>query len=138
MKKSTLLIEAQNLAEVTAILLSKNYMVYRPEADIDGVDIVLKNPKGELIKCQLKGRSHVESNKYGKRDIWMLFPQKGEPFKRNWYLIKHDELLKIQKNRHGKAPKWNDSLKGEYWTEEVGVKLSDILEEFSIYKPDKT
>lgn len=81
MKRSTLLTEAQNLAEITALLLSQDYMVYRPEADIDGVDIVLKKPDGELIKCQLKGRCHVETKKYGGKKLWMLFPKKEILFK---------------------------------------------------------
>lgn len=134
-KVSTLVIEAQNLAEITALLLPKNYMIYRPEADIDGVDLVLKTPDKLLIECQLKGRCHVESKKYGQRNIWMLFPGKGSAFHRSWYLIKHDELLKIQRKNHGHAAKWNHPKNGEYWQEEVGIKLAGLLSKYCIYQP---
>ena len=40
--------EAQNMNEVSAILLGLGYMVYRPEADVGGVYFLIKAPKGPI------------------------------------------------------------------------------------------
>lgn len=61
-----------------------------------------------------------------------VISQKGNPFQRIWYLIKHDDLLKIQRKRHGNAPQWIHPIKGEYWSEEVGERLSVILKKYEI------
>jgi hypothetical protein len=105
MKLSSNLIEAANRAEATAILIRKGYKVYRPEADDQGEDLVLRTPNGALIAVQLKGRLHVERAKYGERDMWMLFPcspWNSKP-KRDWFLVPHDELFAVMKQRHGHA-----------------------------------
>ncbi|MES0199757.1 hypothetical protein [Mesorhizobium sp. M0011] len=100
-------IEAANRAEVTALLIRSGYRVYRSEADIDGEDLVVRTPGGELIAVQLKGRPLVDWKRYGDRGIWMLFPsQKYEAGKaRDWYLVPHDQFFAWVKNRHGHAPK---------------------------------
>lgn len=125
--------EAINRSEVTIYLLQKGYMLSRPEADINGVDLVVRTPDGLYIACQLKSRCLVQPKKYGSRGIWMIFPGKGEPLKRDWYLIEHDRLLKILKRKHGGAPKWKNSKEGEYWHEQVGAKLADELKGYLLH-----
>ncbi|PJI55524.1 hypothetical protein CTI14_03975 [Methylobacterium radiotolerans] len=67
-------IEAANRAEVTALLIRCGFRVYRPEADIEGEDLVLRLPDGTLGAAQLKPRVYVDQPRYGGLDLRMLFP----------------------------------------------------------------
>jgi hypothetical protein len=102
-------IEAANRAEATALLIRAGYRVYRPEADCDGEDLVVRTPKGKLRAVQLKGRQRVDEKKYGGRSLWMLFPdstfEAGK--ERAWYLVPHDILFKRMKSLHGHAACWD-------------------------------
>src|ERR1700687_1693443 len=102
--KNSNLTEAANRAEATAILIHAGYRVYRPEADIDGEDLVLRDQAGEVRAVQLKGRPEVDSKRYGghTRKIWMLFPDPGmAPMSgRDWFLVPHDTFFDWVKNRH--------------------------------------
>lgn len=104
-------LEAANRAEATALLIRAGYRVYRPEADCYGEDLIVRAPDGKLRAVQLKGRPHVDWNRYGKgRSIWMLFPDpKSEGLGRKWFLVPHDEFYKWVKFRHGHTPKWNEA-----------------------------
>jgi len=132
---STQITEASNLAEVTAVLLSRGFMLYRPEADVGGVDFLLRTPEGRFLKCQLKGRAYIEKNKYGDRDIWMVFPGKGNAFEREWYLIPHDTLYRILKEKHGEAPQWVHPTHGEYWHTPVSKDLAEQLSVYAVKSP---
>lgn len=105
------LLEAANRAESTALLFRAGYRVYRPEADVNGEDLVVRTPDGRLIAVQQKGRAHVEEKRYGSRDIWMLFPD--SPFdghrQRDWFLVEHDLLFGWMKERHGHAGGFADA-----------------------------
>lgn len=105
------IIEASNRAEATALLIRCGYRVYRPEADIYGEDLVVLPPDGQLHGVQLKGRPTVDRSKYGNKNLWMLFPssQYNKLKVRDWFLIPHDILYDWIKQKHGKAPKWNDT-----------------------------
>lgn len=107
---SSNLLEAANRAEVTALLIRAGYRVYRPEADADGEDLVLRCPDGSLIIVQQKARVHVEREKYAKRAIWMLFPD--APFdgvrQRDWFLVEHDLLYAWLEQQHGHAAGFAD------------------------------
>lgn len=102
-------VEAANRAEATALLIRIGYRVYRPEADCDGEDLVVRSPNGDLLGVQLKGRATVDFPRYGGRKLWMLFP--SGPFstsnKREWFLIPHDDLYNWIESRHNAAPKWD-------------------------------
>jgi hypothetical protein len=105
------LIEAANRAEATALLIRSGYRVYRPEADFEGEDLVVRTPSGDLVAVQLKGRAYVGYARYGQRNLWMLFPSasfKSEA-RRQWYLVPHDDLFAYIKDRHGHAPGWNNA-----------------------------
>jgi hypothetical protein len=129
------IIEAQNLNEVSTILLKKGFMLYRPEADVDGVDFIIQTPENNFLKCQLKSRAYVLWNKYGNKNIYMVFPEHGDSFNREWYLIPHDTLFQILKSLHGDAPNWNHSEFGEYWHTPVSKKLANDLKSFAISSP---
>ena len=132
---STQITEASNLAEVTALLLGRGFMLYRPEADVGGVDFLLRTPEQRILKCQLKGRAYIEKNKYGDRDIWMVFPGKGDAFEREWYLVPHDTLYAILKQEHGSAPQWEHPSYGEYWHTPVSKNLAKELSEYAVKSP---
>ena len=97
MKLHPNVIEAVNRAEATARLLRLGFMVYGPEADIGGEDMVLRAPppSRHLLSVQLKARLTVDQPRYGGRDIWMLFPARSYEHgtSRDWYLIPHDTLF---------------------------------------------
>jgi hypothetical protein len=122
-------IEAANRAEATSLLIRYGYRVYRPEADVSGEDLVIRMPDDELVSVQMKSRPMVNSEKYGKRRIWLLFPDpKGKTPGRDWFLIKHDELYAWWKKRHGAASCWDDgwSVRG------LTVELRKFLEDFAL------
>jgi hypothetical protein len=129
------LIEAANRAEVTALLVRSGYRVYRPEADCEGEDLVLRTPMGELVAVQLKGRAYVSQPRYGAKNLWLLFP--SGPFQagaaRKWYLVPHDELFAYIEGRHGKAPGWD----GAWSYPSPPQHLTDYLGEFEIRPSEK-
>ena len=112
------LIEAENRAEATAILIRQGYRVYRPEADYEGEDLLVRKPNGECVAVPLKSRLRVDKKRYGRVEIWMLFPSR--PFvtdkPRDWYLIPHRTLFAEMRKHHGQTAGWQ---KNENW----GVKI---------------
>lgn len=129
------LIEAANRAEATALLVRSGYRVYRPEADCEGEDLVLRTPNGELIAVQLKGRAYVSRPRYGAKNLWLLFP--SGPFRagcaRKWYLVPHDDLYAYIEERHGGAPGWNEA-----WSYPSPPRhLTELLRQFEIQPSEK-
>jgi hypothetical protein len=120
-------IEAANRAEATALLIRAGYRVYRPEADVQGEDLVIRSPAGVLRPVQLKARPYVDWPRYGGRQIWMLFPHPGQPIEqRDWFLVPHDAFFTWVKARHGNAAKWNET-----WSyPSFSVDLAAFLEPF--------
>jgi hypothetical protein len=123
--------EAANRAEVTALLIRSGYRVYRPEADVHGEDLVLRAPSGDLLPVQLKGRPTVDWPRYGGKSIWMLFPDPKGTLGRSWYLVPHDKFFDWVKNRHGRAPKWQNFWSDSYLSRD----LTEFLEHFRISGP---
>jgi hypothetical protein len=118
--------EAANRAEVTALLIRFGYSVYRPEADCEGEDLIVRAPlpSNELRAVQLKGRPTVDFKRYGGRGLWMLFPSapySSQP--RTWYLVPHDKLHEWVKDRHG----------ADYWHyPSMTTPLRSFLEKWAI------
>ena len=126
MKLGSNLIEAANRAEVTALLIRCGSKVYRPEADDNGEDLVVRH-KGELLPVQLKGRALVDVNRYGGKGLWMLFPSTSfDPrHSRRWYLVPHDVLYPYVERRHGAAPKWSRAWSYPYMPQHLHDFLAD-------------
>lgn len=125
-------IEAVNRAGATALLIRSGYRVYRPEADCYGEDLILRTPTGELRSVQLKGRPTVDLNRYGKKALWMLFPEpKNSEAGRNWFLIPHDLFYEWVKGKHGHTPKWSDTWNFPIISKQLGA----FLNEFAITAP---
>ncbi len=124
-------LEAANRAEATALLIRNGYRVYRPEADCYGEDLILRTPSGELRAVQLKGRPAVDWKKYGKKSLWMLFPDpKSTDLGRKWFLVPHDQFYEWVKGRHGHTV---SMLQDEGWSyPSVPRELRRFLDEFAI------
>jgi hypothetical protein len=122
-------IEAANRAEATALLIRCRYSVYRPEADCEGEDLVIRSPSGELRAVQLKGRPIVDRRRYGCRHLWMLFPSKPySPEPRVWFLVPHDEFFEWVERNHRNSPKW-----AEHWSyPSISKALGDWLAQWML------
>jgi len=123
--------EAANRAEATALLIRLGYRVYRLEADCYGEDLIIRHPRGDLLAVQLKSRPTVDLNRFGKvPSLWMLFPdpKSGTGPGRKWFLVPHDKLYEWMKEKHGDAPKWNDT-----WHDpQISRELLGFLDEFAV------
>jgi DNA-binding transcriptional regulator YiaG len=131
LKRKSRLTEAINRAEATALLIRCGSRVYRPEADVEGEDLVLRTPapQQKFIVVQLKARPDVNNASYGGRDIWMLFPSEAVT-PRTWYLIPHDTLFAWFKERHGHTEKWT-----EQWRTVMNRELREFLSIYEIKLP---
>lgn len=117
-------IEAAHRAEATAVLILAGYRVYRPEADVQGEDLIVRTPGGKLRAVQMKSRPTVERARYGGRNISMLFPDpKGPRPGRAWFLVDHDQLFAWVRARHGTATGWREAW--SYPT--MGADLREFL-----------
>ncbi|MEP2736620.1 MAG: hypothetical protein ABJP34_10000 [Erythrobacter sp.] len=126
-------VEAANRGEVTAILIRLGYQVYRPEADVGGVDLLVRKPCGKLLDVQLKGRLTVNFGAYGgDPPIWMLFPHATWKFNgvRRWFLVPHNHLYAEMEKRHGKAKGWRQA-----WS--VSTPAKAVLEFLGPYEIGK-
>lgn len=125
------LIEAANRAEATARLIRAGYRVYRPEADVEGEDLVLRRADGELIAVQLKSRLTVDWNRYGERGTWMLFPDApwNHTARREWFLVPHDQLYAFLADQH----KHTQSFAEKIWSARQPTKTARVfLEPFRL------
>lgn len=123
-KLSSNAVEAANRAEATALLIRAGYRVYRPEADVDGEDLVLRDPQGVFRPVQLKSSPYVEHRRYGGRSIWMLFPDPAGAIPgRDWFLIPHDTLYQRMEEKHGHTPKWSRAWRYPAITADLKVYL---------------
>lgn len=125
--------EAANRAEATAHLIRCSYRVYRPEADIEGEDLVLRLPQGALVPVQLKPRLYVDGPRYAGLGLYMLFPigifTPAEP--RPWFLAEHDPLFDEVQSRHGHTPGWT----GRWHNAHPSAVLRNYLKPFRIKPP---
>ena len=123
----TIITEAANRAEVTALLIRCGYRVYRPEADSHGEDLIVRTPSTELRAVQLKGRPVVNQKYLGKSNIWMLFPSQRykSSSPRSWYFVPHGVLYKWMKKRHGHT--WKRG-----WSCNMTRELSAFLEQWKL------
>ena len=89
--------EIYNFQKVAAVLADFGFNCIKLADDWQGADFLAYHKDGgQTLKVQLKGRLYVAKQYIGK-EIYMTFPIEGD-----WYLIAHDELLKIV----GECTKW--------------------------------
>ena len=82
--------EIYNYQKAAAILADYGFNCIKLSDDWQGADFLADHMSGkQTLRVQLKSRLAV-NRKYENKDLWMIFPEAG-----NWYLILHDELLRI-------------------------------------------
>lgn len=97
--------EIFNFQKSAAMLADYGFNCIKLADDWLGADFLAYHKDGnETLRVQLKGRLTVD-RKYCGQGLWMNFPAGG-----NWYLVKHDELLRIV----GEETTW---LSSTSWTE---------------------
>jgi hypothetical protein len=131
------IIEAANRAEVTALLIRCGYRVYRPEADYDGEDLVVRLPSNEFLSVQLKSRAKVDLKRYGNRKISMLFPSSpySQTKPRVWFLVPHDHLYGWVEKRHGHLQTSKKHLNWSYPS--ISRDLCEFLDGWKLRAPDE-
>lgn len=82
-------IEVINRNALVSLALTKGYVAFLPVYD-GGVDFILYNEETDDVqKVQLKSRWTIHT-KYQGRGIAVAFPDRG-----CWYLVPHDELIRM-------------------------------------------
>ena len=114
--------EIYNFQKVAALLADYGFNCIKLADDWKGADFLAYHKEGnETLRVQLKARLTI-GKKYCGQGLWMTFPAKEE-----WYLIEHDELLKIV----SESTDWLDSKswkeKGGYSSGSPSLKLLNRL-----------
>lgn len=119
--------ENYNFQKISAVLADYGFATMRLSDDWQGADFIAQDINGAFIKVQLKGRLTF-AEKYSGKDIFICFREKD-----SWYLVEHDNLLKI-------ALEKTNIKNTESW--KVGHEYSfptipkELAEEISKYKID--
>ena len=101
--------EIFNFQKSAAMLADYGFNCTKLSDDWLGADFLAYHKDGnETLRVQLKGRLTID-RKYREQGLWMNFPV-GE----NWYLVEHDELLRIvgEETRWLSTSSWRN--KGQY------------------------
>jgi len=119
--------EIYNFQKISAILADYGFNCIKLSDDWNGADFLAYHHNGkDTIKVQLKGRLSI-FKKYAEKDLYIAFPYKDD-----WYLIEHDELVK----RVGSYTPWLESeswITGEgYASGNPSKKLLDAINDKKI------
>jgi len=119
--------ENYNYQKLSAVLADYGFVTMRLTADWNGADLIAQHIDGDtILKIQLKGRLTF-CGKYIGKGLHLAFPYKGD-----WYLYPHDELLERVHAMNGiKATSaWVES--GVYTFASLTRALSQILIPYQI------
>lgn len=117
--------EVINRNIVVSLALEQGFNAFLPVYD-GGVDFILYRESDNTIrKVQLKGRWMID-RKYVGRDIWMAFP-----IGTDWYLMPHDEMLKLAA-MNGKTTKSDSWIIGGAYSLKVPSK--ETIEQCAAYR----
>ncbi len=98
--------EIYNFQKSAAVLADYGFNCIKLADDWRGADFLAYHKDGEeTLRVQLKARLTID-RKYCGRGLWMNFPAAG-----SWYLVEHDQLVRIV----GERTNWLDSSS---WTGE--------------------
>ena len=82
--------EIYNFQKVAAVLADYGFNCIKLDDDWQGADFLAYHKDGTTtLKVQLKARAGI-SKKYQGQDLYLAFPAYGR-----WYLLLHDELVKL-------------------------------------------
>lgn len=97
--------ENYHFQKVAAVLADYGFNCIKLADDWQGADFLAYHKDGQLtLKVQLKGRLSIYE-KYRGKDLYMAFPING-----SWYLVSHDELVRI-------VGETTNALRTESWQE---------------------
>lgn len=121
--------ETYNFQKVSSILADYGFATIKLNDDWQSADFIAQHIDGiTFLKVQLKSRLTF-SEKYKGKNIFISFP-----YKDNWYLADHDELLNIflkkYKNEMAASKSWTES--GGYSWGTLSKTHLDILEEYKL------
>ncbi len=127
-KLSTKQKEIYNFQKLAGVLAEYGFNCIKLHDDWQGADFLAYHKDGKkTLKVQLKGNLHI-AKKYQGKEIHMAFRVKG-----TWYLVPHDELVKMVKEA---APSWLESKSwkqgGGYGSTRPSQKLMDRLSEYTL------
>lgn len=128
MLDNSAIIEAVNRSKLSALALGNNWMVYHPEADVGGVDLVIIHMEtDELRKIQLKSRWTIDK-KYEGKNIWVAFP-----YEKFWYMRRHDEMVELA-HEFGYANTDSWKIKGTYNIPQMGKDLALKMDKWRFHE----
>ena len=105
--------EIYNFQKVAGFLADYGFNCIKLDDDWQGADFLAYHKDGEeTLKVQLKARVTIDKKYLGK-DLYMSFPYRDV-----WYLIPHDELVRIA----GETTKW---LHTASWQERGGYSRAN-------------
>lgn len=121
--------EIYNFQKSAANLADYGFNCIKLADDWGGADFLAYHKDGnKTLRVQLKSRLTIDK-KYCGRGLWMNFPARG-----NWYLIEHDELVRIvgQTTTWLESSSWRDD--GAYNSGSPSQKLLEKLETHRVHR----
>ena len=119
--------EIYNFQKVAAVLADYGFNCIKLADDWRGADFLAYHKDGEeALHVQLKGRLTID-RKYCGRGLWMSFP-----VARTWYLVEHDELVRIvgENSNWLESSSWID--RGAYSSGRPSRTLLKALEAYRV------
>lgn len=119
--------ELFNFQKIAATFADYGFNCIKLADDWQGADFLAYHFNGETtLRIQLKSRLTI-STKYQSKGLWIAFP-----FDHQWYLIEHDVLIDLVRDKTTwlTSLAWSD--KGLYHSTSINPSLLDALSEYQL------
>lgn len=119
--------EAYNFQKSAAMLADYGFNCIKLADDWLGADFLAYHKDGrETLRVQLKSRLTID-RKYCGQGLWLNFPARG-----NWYLVEHDELMRMvdEETTGLSTSTWTDN--GHYHTRSPSRALLERLAPYRV------
>ena len=123
--------EIYNFQKVASLLADYGFDCIKLHDDWQGADFLARHKDGSTtLNVQLKARATI-CRKYRGKDLYLAFPVAG-----CWYLLQHDELVKIAEETTGwlQSRSWIDG--GEYSTDRPSKLMLSRLSDHALEAND--
>ena len=125
--------EIYNFQKVAALLADYGFNCIKLDDDWMGADfLAYHKDRSTTLRVQLKGRATI-CQKYLNKNLYLTFPSGGR-----WYLIPHDDLVRIA----GETTQWLHSQSwidgGEYNSANPSRRMLDRLSGYALEPKDAT
>lgn len=110
-----------NFQKISGLLADYGFVTMRLSDDWNGADFIANHIDGKFMRVQLKSRWGIH-RKYEKKGLWIAFPSDND-----WYLIEHDELVRLsgEKSSILLSASWQQA--GSYSNVTIPSGLRDCL-----------